>query len=177
MSKKFILKGSKIIISICIAYYKFIYVRHNFRGKVKEVIMESQYILFSLNQAHYGIPIEYISEIAPYNEITVIPKLPHNIKGVVSFRGSIIPVIDIEREFGLKDSIYDEEDSRLIVLNCNDTEFAIHVESASESICIGDECIQDSSNIALGFQSEYIKGIGVKDRKLIFILDIANLIN
>ena len=45
---------------------------------------ERQLILFNLGRGNYGIPIENVFEIKKMEEITVVPKAPKFIEGVIN---------------------------------------------------------------------------------------------
>ena len=63
---------------------------------------ERQLILFALGKGNYGIPIENVFEIKKMGEITVVPKAPKYIEGVINLRGNVIPVIDLRKRFGME---------------------------------------------------------------------------
>ena len=52
-------------------------------------------LLFSIDNKIYGIEIEYVTEIIGVQQITVVPRVPSYIKGVINIRGkvSISPII------------------------------------------------------------------------------------
>lgn len=139
--------------------------------------MEKQYVIFSLNCVTYGIPIENIQEIAPYEEVTIIPQMPNNIKGIINFRGKTIPVFDLENEFGIEKKGLNLSSSRLIVMKYGDKHMAFHVDDASQTMLLDDNEIEDPTESSVGFQSNYLKGIGIKAGKLILILDLEKLLS
>ena len=66
------------------------------------------YLSFQLNQDLYAYKISDVVEVIDLQKITVIPKTPPYIMGVINFRGDILPLIDIRKECGLNcDSDFD----------------------------------------------------------------------
>lgn len=61
---------------------------------------DEQFIIFSLGNQDYGIPIAAVGEIArPPENVTRLPKAPAFIDGVMSLRGSVVPIVDLRRRF------------------------------------------------------------------------------
>lgn len=76
-------------------------------------------LLFAIEDAVYGIEIKYINEIIGIEQITVVPKVPDYIKGVINIRGKIVPVISVRKRFGKEEIPYDER-TCIIVLEFED---------------------------------------------------------
>ena len=72
-------------------------------------------LLFTIDGVIYGIEIKYINEIIGYEDITIVPKVPSYIKGVINIRGQIVPIISVRRRFG-KEEIPPDERTCIIVL-------------------------------------------------------------
>jgi purine-binding chemotaxis protein CheW len=64
---------------------------------------EGKYLTFSLADEAYGIGILKIKEIIGMMPITIVPKKPEFVKGVIDLRGKVIPVIDLRLRFGMED--------------------------------------------------------------------------
>ncbi len=54
-----------------------------------------KYVLVRIGKEHLAIPIDGLSEIGPMPVITPLPNLPRWIQGIISQRGEIISVIDL----------------------------------------------------------------------------------
>ena len=52
-------------------------------------------------------------------QITVVPKIPEHIKGVINIRGKVVPVISIRKRFGMEEIPYDDR-TCIIVLEFED---------------------------------------------------------
>ena len=63
---------------------------------------EEQFVVFRLMKEEYGVAISAVQEIVRLpSEIAQVPKSPAFIEGVVNLRGSVIPLVDQRRRFGL----------------------------------------------------------------------------
>ena len=54
-----------------------------------------QYLIFNLEQQFYAVEINKVKEVAKTHQITPLPHLPKEIKGITILRGRVIPIIDI----------------------------------------------------------------------------------
>ncbi len=72
-----------------------------------------EFLLFRLGREYYGFSMEKISEIINIYSITPVPRAPRHLKGIISLRGRMIPVIDLK---GLLNIAEEERDGQQQVL-------------------------------------------------------------
>src|SRR5205807_6447606 len=60
-----------------------------------------KYLMFQLGNREFAIRVPKVREIMVMQEITVVPRAPSHIKGVINLRGRVVPVIDLGLKFGL----------------------------------------------------------------------------
>lgn len=106
----------------------------------EEDTLKGKYLIFSIDNGLYGIEIRYITEIIGIQPITVIPGMPHFVKGITNLRGKIIPVIDARLRLNKAERKYDDR-TCIIVLHVNEITTGLIVDSVSEVIAIADEDI------------------------------------
>jgi len=77
--------------------------------------MEQQMVLFALADEHFSVDIASVEGIVKLQEITKEPHAPSFVEGVTNLRGSVLPVIDLRKRFGLA---FQEttKDTRIIVV-------------------------------------------------------------
>jgi chemotaxis signal transduction protein/CheY-like chemotaxis protein len=63
--------------------------------------LEGKYLTFVLDGRQFGMDILRIREIIGLAPIRTVPQAPASIKGVISLRGQVIPVMDLRRRFGI----------------------------------------------------------------------------
>jgi purine-binding chemotaxis protein CheW len=61
-----------------------------------------KYLVFRLDDEHFGVRIASLREVMEMQQITFVPLSPPCIAGVINLRGSVLPVIDMRRKFGMK---------------------------------------------------------------------------
>ncbi|KAF2955206.1 chemotaxis protein CheW [Marinitoga sp. 38H-ov] len=119
------------------------------------------YIIFSLNEQEYCIPMNEIREIVDLKKITKIPLAPDYVEGLINLRGEIIPVINLKTKLGLKSNY----NSKIIILNNN---IGILVDSINGILSKFDEKIET--------KSKYVNSVIKNGENEYFLLDINKLI-
>ena len=59
-----------------------------------------QLLIFELDGSPYALPVECVREIVRLRPITPVPRVPADVRGVISLRGEIVQVIDLRRRLG-----------------------------------------------------------------------------
>ena len=73
---------------------------------------KNSYIDFKIGKECYALSVSKVLEIIQLEQITKIPNSSEFILGVINFRGSVVPVIDMHKRF----NISDKKDSTLKML-------------------------------------------------------------
>lgn len=68
------------------------------------------WVLIDIAGIIYAIPSEFVISLYQADKITPVPATPSEIRGVINFRGSIIPLIDIRKILNLKPQIEEIEE-------------------------------------------------------------------
>ena len=63
--------------------------------------LAGKHLTFRLAAEEYGLAILQVREIIGLMDITMIPRTPHFVRGVINLRGKVIPVIDLRAKFGM----------------------------------------------------------------------------
>jgi purine-binding chemotaxis protein CheW len=133
-----------------------------------------QLVSFKLADETYGIEITKVREIILMGEITRIPETPHDIKGVINLRSSVIPVIDLRARFALSENDL-TQDSRIMVLNVGERTIGIVVDSVSEVLRISEDQISPAPPDVAGQGKQYMTGLVRLDDQLLILLDVDRL--
>ena len=59
-----------------------------------------QFIVFAIGDDQYGVDIMAVHEIKGWVDITHLPKQPEYVRGVLSLRGAVVPIMDLRCRFG-----------------------------------------------------------------------------
>ena len=132
---------------------------------------ENQYVTFQIGSEEYGIDIMLVQEIIRYNTPTRIFNANPVIKGVINFRGKIIPVIDMHRKFNLPEQQRDEF-TVIIVIEVGKKTMGMVVDRVSDIMSFNVEDIQAvDSEFAADIKTEHLKGIAKMEERVVLLLD------
>ncbi len=108
-------------------------------------------------------------------DITRVPFASDFIKGVINLRGSVLPVIDLKRRLGLLDTPY-TSDTRIVIVKSEDIEVGMIVDAVTEVITLDTEHIEATKTVSAGERSQFIRGIGKMDDRLIIMLNLDEIV-
>lgn len=130
-------------------------------------------VIFRVNEEDYGIDVSMVNSIERMTEVTRVPNVNEYIIGVMNLRGSVIPLVDLRKRFGLDACEYHEE-TRIIVLKIGEIEVGIVVDSCSDVTDIKKSDIEPPPSVIGDVESAYILGVTKLNKRLIILLDMAN---
>ncbi len=133
-----------------------------------------QLVGFRLDKEDYAIAITKIQEIILMKPITRIPQVPDFIEGLINLRGSVIPIVNLRKRFGLAPREVDDE-TRTIVVNIHDKTVGCIVDAVTQVMRINRDQIQPPPLSVLSVSHQYISGLARLDERLLIILDIERL--
>ncbi|WP_425807131.1 chemotaxis protein CheW [Desulfitobacterium sp. Sab5] len=135
-----------------------------------------QYVIFTLEQQEYGINISYTQEILRIPQITNMPNMPDFIEGVINLRGTVIPVIDPKKKFGIAQSER-SSDHRLLILDLEGMNIGIIVDDVSEVVVINEQLIEGLCKEMGILGGNSVQGIAKIDQRLILLLNTLEFKN
>lgn len=136
---------------------------------------ELQVVTFNLGKEEFAVPILQIQEINRLVEITRVPKSPNFVEGVINLRGKVIPVLDLRKRFGLQESELGKF-ARIVVVNMDGRMVGLIVDSVSEVLRLSESGVEPPPPIVAGVESEYIRGLGKIDGRLLILLDLSKIL-
>lgn len=136
----------------------------------------SQFVGFEIAEQQYAFRIERIQEIVILGRITQAPQVADYVEGVSNLRGSIIPIINLRKLFGLDPKPADS-DTRTIVVNVGERTMGCTVDSVSQVIRISDDDVQPAPETITVDGGDYISGFAKLDDRLVILLDVDELLD
>ena len=139
---------------------------------------KDKYMTFRSGNEYFGLKIQYVSEIIPFQAITAIPETEDYIKGLINLRGKIIPVIDICLRFKQEPFEYNDR-TCIVVINVQSTVVGLIIENIAEVVEIQEENILPPPSIGRSdrVQNKYVYGIGKVGDSVKLLLDPDKLLN
>jgi purine-binding chemotaxis protein CheW len=139
-----------------------------------------KYLTFILGEEYYGIPVLKVREIIRLVPITLVPKMPDYIKGVLNLRGKIIPVVDLRQRFGLA-GIQDTERTCIVVVQVEmkdglKTPMGLIVDAVEEVLSIAASEIEPTPDFGTKLDTDYLQGMAKVKGTVKALLDIDRVI-
>jgi purine-binding chemotaxis protein CheW len=135
-----------------------------------------QVVSFKLGSEEYGVDIAQVQEINRMVAITHVPRAPQFMEGVINLRGQLIPIIDLRARFGMPRAEH-TKNTRIVVTEIGAKRVGMVVDSVSEVLRLATEHIEDAPEMITGVDTEYIRGVGKIEDRLIILLDLARIIS
>ena len=136
-----------------------------------------QLVTFKIGEEEFGVDILRVQEIIRTMEITRVPKAPDFVEGVINLRGKVIPIIDLRKRFGMEVREHDKH-TRIIVIEINNMIVGFVVDAVHEVLRIPSDTVEPPPPAVMGgIDSEYIRGVGRLDDRLLILLDLDKLLS
>lgn len=137
---------------------------------------ELEVLEFTVANNHYGINVAKIREITTYQKVTPVPNSHPSIEGIFMPRDSMITVVDLANELGIK-KVTNYEDDMLIITNFNKLNIAFHVDNVLGIHRVSWADIIKPDNTISTSDMGVATGIIKIDQKLIIILDFEKIVS
>jgi purine-binding chemotaxis protein CheW len=144
---------------------------------------------FLVGDVAYAVRIEAVREIVNPLDIVELPRAPMSVRGVASFRGEVVPVIDLRTRFALPPSSSTRRSKWIIVDVTARPRVAAHepapppvpgrfvalvVDSMTEVFGTGGTPIRPAPALGEGDHVRGIEGVVSFEGGLVFVLDIRS---
>lgn len=141
-------------------------------GENKASVESGQYIVIRLGDEQYGIDICDIDNIVKMQPITRIPKMQPYLKGVISMRGEVIPVVSMRLKIGLEaDEI--TKSTRIIVLKLEqEGKVGFIVDEVKEVVTLLSTEVEKITYNSKEEKASMINAVGKHNGELISLLDL-----
>ena len=130
-----------------------------------------QFVIFKLGEEHFAVETDKILSINDMMTITMVPKAPDYIKGLINLRGSIKSLVDVNLLLNIESK---KEQNNIIILKVDEEEIGISVDEVEEVIDIDEDRLQ---RLETHNTEAYIKGVIDLEEKLLTVIDIEKLLN
>ena len=134
-----------------------------------------QHLIFRLGDEEYGVDILCVQELRSYTAVTPIPNAAAFIKGVMNLRGTIIPVVDLRRRFGMDGVEYDRF-SVVIVVRIGTKVIGLLVDGVSDVRAIAASDIRPTPDFGVPIDTRLVAGVASVGDKLVLLLDLTHVI-
>jgi len=135
-----------------------------------------QWLTFSLGEEEYALTIEAVSEIIKPREVTDIPRVPGFISGIISLRGIIVPIFDLNKRLSLGTAELGSS-ARIIVCKDGDRMAGFIVDRINQVVNVPLKGIEPPPTVLSGLDRDFVEGVGRVDDRMLILLDLSNVMN
>ena len=146
----------------------------------KEPVEQQQYLTFFLANEEYAISILKVKEIIEYDTVTVVPRTPAWVRGVINLRGSVVPVIDLAAKFGMEARPVVKTTCVVIVetqYEGQNTIMGIVADAVSQVMDLTAEEIQQVPEFGTRVKVDYLLGMAKQGKKFALLLDVEKVLS
>jgi len=139
-------------------------------------INEFEIVIFKVGDSVLGVNVAKVECIVTYQPITEIPNSNKNIRGVINYRGRVIPVLDLIKILN-QNCPKTPKERLLILININNSDFAVEVSSVTGIRRLSWKEIETPSSILLSQNETPITGIvKTNNEEIILMLDFEKVL-
>jgi chemotaxis signal transduction protein/HPt (histidine-containing phosphotransfer) domain-containing protein len=134
---------------------------------------KEEYLTFTLGDENYGVDILSVQEIITLPRLTMLPRSPEYVLGVMNLRGMVVPVMDMRIRLNLP--IEGEMEPVVVVLNIGTRFMGAVVDTVSDVVELRESEIQEPPEFAGAVHKEFLRGLCRHDDELIILLDLDRI--
>ena len=133
-------------------------------------------MVFRLGSEKYGIDIERVQGIERMQPVTVVPRAPHFVEGVINLRGQITPVMNLRTRFGF-DKVEATKETRIVVVRMVEQWVGLVVDGVAGVQRLTSDLVEPPSEFVRSAESEYLRGIAKVEDGLLILLDLDKVLS
>ena len=140
--------------------------------------MIDTFLSFIVCDELYAVNVAKVLEVLEKQNITRVPNAPAYIKGIVNFRGEIVPVFESRKKFNFPQRP-DEDSYVIVVLDLSHDQEIFRIGAAvdrvKDVIYINDQEIKPVPSMSKKFNTEFLEGIYKQGDNFIMLLNVEKV--
>ena len=140
--------------------------------------MTSTYLSFMVCDELFGVNVIKVLEVLQMQHITNVPNAPDYIKGIINFRGDVVPVFESRVKFNLPEREVTEQ-YVIIVLDLSKGSDVFRlgaiVDRVKDVISIDNQEIKPVPAMSNEFNANFLHGIYKQQENFIMLLDVEKV--
>lgn len=135
-----------------------------------------QFCTFFLDGLRFGVDVQKVQEVVPYQEMTRVPLAPPAVRGLLNLRGQIVTGIDLRRRLELPERPAECLPMN-VVLRGEDSPVSFLVDEIGEVMEVSSDACQPPPDTLRGQARELIQGVYPLPDELLLVLDTAKTLD
>jgi purine-binding chemotaxis protein CheW len=143
------------------------------RGAEDVEVQLRELLIFQLGESPYAIPVERVREIVRLRAMTRVPRVPAEIRGVITLRGEVVQVVDLRMCLGLERQEAGRR-TRIIVLHGDDDRVTgVWVDGVREVVRVPEEDVRP----ATGGEGDAVAELFLSGEDFVSIVDLDRVLD
>jgi purine-binding chemotaxis protein CheW len=138
---------------------------------------KNTYLSFKMNDEKYAFDVHRVIEILEFQKITAIPDSPAHIRGVINFRGDVVPVVDLAAKLNIGRDV--EKKFVIIILEINRANEYIRVgitcDKVKDVVQYDNSDIHEMPELGSRIGSEHVVGMVKDEDSIVTILKLDSI--
>ncbi|MBI5038777.1 MAG: purine-binding chemotaxis protein CheW [Nitrospirae bacterium] len=134
-----------------------------------------QYLVFQISDEEFAIEVFKVKEVINDTEVTEIPNTSPYVKGVISRRGVIIPILDLRKYLGFADC-QPQRKTRIIIIGHKQSMAGLPVDSVMETESVPSDKITPVPQFVKREKAEFLKEVIEHNNRFISVLKTTLLL-
>lgn len=138
-----------------------------------------QLLSFHLANNLYGLDITKVQEIRVVGDIRTLPNTPDHCIGVIDFRNTMVPVLDMREMFGYPTKSIDKQTVLIVVsVNLKEGEMlvGVMVDAVSDVLDVTPEQLKKNPTINQGLSTDYMLGMFKHNEQIVVVMDMEAVV-
>ena len=136
-----------------------------------EAFDRQQLLCLRVDGSHYAVRVERVRQIVRVRPIAPVPRVPPEVRGVISLRGEILQVIDLRRRLGSTPA-EPTRSSRIVVVHGGDGYIAgLLVDAVTEVLSVTEEALRRGAG-----EGEMVEALCDRDGGFVSLLDLDRVL-
>ena len=144
-------------------------------GNAAKLNSSEKYLTFYIDRQIFAIPSSQVVEIVRIQAITLMPKLPPYVKGVINLRGKIVPLIDLRLKLSKPELEYGEQTS-IVVTQWDDAIIGLIVDSVDDVTDIAVADVNETPSLGREKSNPFVTGIVTLSKGPALLLNLKRIL-
>jgi purine-binding chemotaxis protein CheW len=132
-------------------------------------------LLIRLADELYGIPSASVREVVRYRAYTPVPGSPPSLPGILSQRGTILPVVEMRPLLGLS-TVPVTRSARMVIVAHQEIDMALLVEAVLDLAVLPADTVQPLPAALDPARARFLRGIVDYEQDTVALVDLDELI-
>jgi purine-binding chemotaxis protein CheW len=144
-----------------------------------DIDKKNSYIDFRIGTEQFAVSVFKVLEIIQFDQITQVPDSSPYILGIINFRGSIVPVIDMHHRFNIDHNL--ENNNMVVIVDLQNKDknvlMGLKVDQVTDVLEFEFSSIKSVPDLGVKYNPEFLEGFVEKDGRFIMVLNIDRVLS